>query len=70
MTLQILKSKMFMKSSTLTFWVVVLATFTLYVVVKEVYEPKVVYACHEVDKNSPRDVQEICERLTKRRILK
>lgn len=61
---------MFIKSSTLTFWVVVLATFTLYVVVKEVYEPKVVYACHEVDKNSPRDVQEICERLTKRRILK
>lgn len=61
---------MFIKSSTLTFWVVVLMTATLYVVIKEVYEPKVVYACHEVDKNSPPDVQEICERLTKRRILK
>ena len=54
----------------MTFWVVVLLTATLYVVVKEVYEPRVVYACHEVDKDSPRDVQEICERLTKRRILK
>jgi hypothetical protein len=61
---------MYSWSKTLTFWVVVLATFTLYIVVKEVYEPRVVYACHEVDKDSPRDVQEICERLTKRRILK
>jgi hypothetical protein len=54
----------------LTFWVVVLAVATLYVVVKEVYEPKIVYACSEVGKDDPIDIQELCERLTKRRILK
>jgi hypothetical protein len=54
----------------LTFWSVVIATAALYVVVKEIYEPNIVYACHEVDKDSPPDVQALCERLTKRRILK
>lgn len=70
MTLRALKLKMSSLNKILTFWVVVLLTATLYVVVKEVYEPDVVYACSEVDKNDPIDVQELCERLTKRRILK
>jgi hypothetical protein len=54
----------------LTFWAVVIGTLALYVVVKEIYEPNIVYACHEVDKDSPPDVQALCNRLTKRRIFK
>ena len=57
-------------SKILVFWCVVVCTLGLYIFIYEIYEPKIVYACHEVDKDDPPDVQAICERLTKRRILK
>ena len=54
----------------IVFWCVVICTTGLYLFIYEFYEPKIVYACHEVDKNDPPDVQRICERLTKRKTLK
>jgi len=33
-----------------------------------IYEHKIVYACSEVTKGDPIDVQKLCERITKRRI--
>jgi hypothetical protein len=41
----------------------------IYIFTHHIYEPRIVYACSEVNKNDPVDVQKLCERLTKRRIL-
>lgn len=40
----------------------------IYIFTKYIYDPKIVYACSEVTKNDPIDVQKLCERLTKRKI--